>query len=47
MKEVKVEKAQNGYIVRLLDFSGVSVVFKDFAELADYLFSYFGEETKS
>ena len=44
MKEVKVEKVGNGYIVKLLDYSGDSVVFTCFAELMDYLFDYFGEK---
>ena len=46
LKEVKIEKAQNGYIVKFLDYSGDSVVFNSFADMMDYLFDYFGEKAK-
>ena len=44
MKEVKIEKVQNGYIVKFLDFSGGSSAFLTFAQMMDYLFDYFDEQ---
>jgi hypothetical protein len=44
MREVKIEKAGNGYIVKFLDFSGGVSVFKTFAEMMDFLFDHFDEQ---
>lgn len=43
-REVKVKKARNGYIIQLLDYTGESIVFQDFAEMSDFLFDYLGEK---
>jgi hypothetical protein len=42
MQEVKIEKADNGYIVKELNYGNVKV-FGSFAEVMDYLFDYFNE----
>ena len=45
MREVKIEKAENGYIVKFLDYFGGGVsVFKTFAEMMDFLFDHFDEQ---
>jgi len=44
MQEVKIEKADNGYIVKELNYTGNTKVFGGFAEVMNYLFDYFNEK---
>jgi len=44
MQEVKIEKVDNGYIVKELNFIGKTKVFSCFAEVMDYLFDFFNEK---
>jgi hypothetical protein len=43
MQEVKIEKADNGYIVKELNYTASVKVFGSFAEVMNYLFDYFNE----
>ena len=43
VKELKIEKAENGYIVNLMDFSGKKRIFKTFPRLVKFMRSYFDE----
>jgi hypothetical protein len=44
MQEVKIEKVDNGYIVKELNFTGKTKVFSCFADVMDYLFDFFNEK---
>jgi len=44
--EVKIQKAENGYILTLLNFTGQKRVFQSFSDLMDFLYDYFQEKVK-
>jgi hypothetical protein len=41
MKELKIEQAEDGYIVNMMDFTGKKRVFKSFSKLVKFLKFYF------
>jgi hypothetical protein len=43
VKEVKIEQAEDGYIINRLDFSGNKKVVKSFSQLILFLKDYFDE----
>jgi hypothetical protein len=46
MKELKVEQAENGYVVNMMDFSGRKRVFKSFRKLVGFMREYFEDPKK-
>jgi hypothetical protein len=46
VKELKIEQAEDGYIVNMMDFTGKKRVFKNFRRLVGFLRVYFEEEKK-
>ena len=42
MKELKIEKVEDGYIVVFLDYTGKKRVFTSYAKLEAFLHGYFG-----
>jgi len=43
-RELKIEQAEDGYIVIFLDYTGKKRVFKSFRKLVQFLHGYFKEE---
>jgi hypothetical protein len=46
LKELKIEKAEDGYIVTMMDYSGKKRVFKSFGKFVSFLRVYFEGEKK-
>ena len=46
VKELKIEQAEDGYIVNMMDFTGKKRVFKNFRRLVWFLRVYFEEEKR-
>jgi hypothetical protein len=45
-REVKIEQAENGYVVNMMDFTGKKRVFKSFRLLVTFLRAYFEGKKK-
>ena len=46
MKELKIEKAEDGYIVNMMNWTGEKRVFKSFSKLVGFMRVYFEDEKK-
>ena len=46
MKELKIEKAENGYVVNMMNWTGEKRVFKSFRKLVGFMRVYFEDEKK-
>jgi hypothetical protein len=46
MKELKIEKAENGYVVNMMNWTGEKRVFKSFRKLVGFMRAYFEEKKK-
>jgi hypothetical protein len=46
MKELKIEKANDGYIVNMMNWKGEKRVFKSFRMLVGFMRVYFEDEKK-
>jgi hypothetical protein len=46
MKELKIEKAEDGYIVNMMNWTGEKRVFKSFRMLVGFMRVYFEDEKK-
>lgn len=44
MKELKIEKVENGYVVNMMNWTGEKRVFKSFRKLVRFLRVYFEEK---
>jgi hypothetical protein len=47
MRELKIEQAEDGYIVNMMDFTGKKRVFKNFKKLVTFLRVYFEGEKEN